>query len=93
MLDLSHNKLTSAACDMLSTALTKPQHRGWGGTGPSFSGSRKDGPGIPKRAAQTPAKGFNSCLQELDLSRNAIGQTQTASMRSLLHCAGPTIMP
>lgn len=79
VLDLSHNKLTSAACGMLSIALTKPQHRGWGGSGLSFAGSKKEAPGTPKRAAQTPARGFNSCLQELDLSGNAIGQTQDYS--------------
>lgn len=79
MLDLSHNKLTSAACSMLSTALAKPQAaRGWAGG--AALGSRKDGGGgSGTRAVQTPAKGFNSCLQELNLSWNAIGL--------LLHCA------
>ena len=74
MLDLSHNQLTSAACDMLSTAMAKPQAaRGWGAAGAAL-GSRKDGGGGGgMRAAQTPAKGFNSCLQELNLSWNCIG--------------------
>lgn len=77
MLDLSHNKLTSAACSMLSTALAKPQAaRGWAGA--AALGSRKDGGGGgggggSVRMVQTPAKGFNSCLQELNLSWNSIG--------------------
>ncbi len=80
LLDVSHNKLTSAACDMLSTALTKPQNvRGWGMSGTSTLGSRKDIPGTPKRPAQTPAKGFNSCLQELNLSWNALGKRRQNS--------------
>lgn len=78
VLDLSHNKLTSAACHMLSTALAKPQNvRGWGMSGASTLGSRKEVPGTPRRPAQTPAKGFHSCLQELNLSWNAIGKNNT----------------
>ena len=74
VLDLSHNKLTSACCAMLSTALAKPQAtRGWGAGGAAL-GSRKDGGGAGStRVTQTPAKGFNSSLQELDLSWNSIG--------------------
>ncbi len=75
VLDLSHNKLTSTACGMLSSALSKPQNpRGWALSGASNLGSRREGPGTPKMPAQTPAKGFNSCLQELNLSGNPIGQ-------------------
>ena len=77
VLDLSHNQLTSAACTLLSSALTKPQAiRAWGPAGAPL-GSRKETPGSSsKRLVQTPSKGFNSCLQELNLSWNAIGNPQ-----------------
>ena len=81
VLDLSDNKLTSAACETLSSALGKPQNpRGWAVSGASILGSRREGPGTPKRPAQTPGKGFNSCLQELNLSGNPIGQSQASSI-------------
>lgn len=56
---------------MLSTALAKPQAiRGWG----AGVGSKMDGGGVSGlRTAQTPAKGFNNSLQELNLSWNSIG--------------------
>lgn len=74
VLNLSHNKLTSACCAMLSTALEKPHATQRWGAGGAALGSRKDGGGAGStRAAQTPAKGFNTSLQELDLSWNSIG--------------------
>ncbi|DBB11592.1 TPA: hypothetical protein ACH3X3_006983 [Trebouxia sp. C0006] len=85
VLDLSDNKLTSAACDMLSLALSKPQNpRGWAVSGASNLGSRREGPGTPKRPAQTPGKGFNSCLQELNLSGNPIGDEGIAALEEVL---------
>ena len=79
VLDLSHNMLTSACCAMLSTALAKPQAvRGWGAGGAAL-GSRMDGGGVSGlRAAQTPARGFNNSLQELNLSWNSIGSLNFA---------------
>ena len=86
VLDLSHNLLTSAACAMLSSAMAKPQAtRAWGQAGGGL-GSRKDtGSSVSKRLLQTPAQGFNSCLQELNLSWNAIGTVLT-SISTIVIC-------
>ncbi|DBA68532.1 TPA: hypothetical protein ACH3X2_013596 [Trebouxia sp. C0005] len=85
VLDLSDNKLTSAACDTLSLALSKPQNpRGWALSGASHLGSRREGPGTPKRPAHTPGKGLNSCLQELNLSGNPIGDEGIAALEEVL---------
>lgn len=92
VLDMSHNQLTPEGCRALSAALAKPQTaRAAAALAAASTAAGKEGGAAPKRPAQTPARGFNGCLQELHLSWNALGVSCTKLSEESLRALSPIL--